>query len=574
MSAKDPILFTLVQNRLDHIARQMGWVMVRTASSPIFSQSHDFSCFLGDTDGTLISQADGLPIHTGGGGQALRKLIETFGKTIEDEDVFLLSDPYEAGGNHLPDWVIARPVFCQGRRIGFACNRAHQSDIGGGAAGTYNPEATEIFHEGIRLPPLRLIERGTVRQDLWNLLLLNSRTPDLMDGDLRAMLGATRIGMERLQSLVEDLGLAPALACFEGVLDHGDRIMRSCLAGVPDGRWQGSDVTENDCFEDIRTEINVALEVTGEDITVDFTGTGPQMRGFKNSSIANTMSATYMALAAFFPANLPRNEGTFRSVSLVMPEGSAVNPRPPAPMTMNTVFIAHQIIHAIWQALGSARPDLACAGWGRAIHPISAGHDGARDHDFIMYHWHGMPGAGAVEGRDGFGQIGHLNALGGLTIPNLEDYEQLYPVRYIRQELRCDGGGPGKWRGGTGIEYTVETDNPAVFYFRSEGLGPPSGYGAHDGHAGAGGTLAVEELDGHHHTPPAYGKRQYQRSICRAFSPGGGGWGDPLTRPVDAVLADVRGGLVSPECAASDYGVVVATDGALDAGATQERRLG
>jgi len=574
MDALDPVRLALVQNRLDHISRQMGWVMTRTARSPIFSQSHDCSCFLGNADGILISQADGIPVHTGGGGLALRKLIATFGDDIAEEDVFLMSDPYEAGGNHLPDWVIARPVFHDGVRVGFACNRAHQSDIGGGAAGTYNPEATEIFHEGIRLPVLKLIERGATRQDLWNLLLLNSRTPDLLDGDLRAMLGSTRIGMERLQELSAEQGLEAALAGFEGVLEHGDRMMRSCLAAVPDGIWQGSDATENDCFEDIRTEIHVALVVQGETVTVDFTGTGPQMKGFKNSSVANTMSAAYMALASFFPENLPRNEGTFRSVTLVTPEGSAVNPRPPAPMTMNTVFITHQIIHAIWQALGDARPDLACAGWGRAVHPISAGHDGARDRDFIMYHWQGMPGAGAVEGRDGFGQIGHLNALGGLTIPNLEDYEQLYPVRYLRQALRCDGGGAGRWRGGTGVDYAVETDDPAVFYFRSEGAGPPSGFGALSGQPGAGGTVEIEEIDGGHHTPPAYGARRYGRSVCRASSPGGGGWGNPLTRPVDAVLADVRGGLVSPERAASDYGVVIAADGALDAAATEQRRLG
>ncbi|MBN36107.1 MAG: hydantoinase [Rhodospirillaceae bacterium] len=570
----DPVRLSLVQNRLDHISRQMGWVMMRTARSPIFSQSHDFSCFLGDAGGFLISQADGIPVHTGGGGLALRKLIAVFGEAIEDEDVFLMSDPYEAGGNHLPDWVIARPVFHDGVRVGFTCNRAHQSDIGGGAAGTYNPEATEIFHEGIRLPPLKLIERGTVRQDLWNLLLLNSRTPDLLDGDLLAMLGSTRIGMERLQGLVADLGLDGALACFEGVLEHGDRMMRGCLAETPDGIWRGSDTTENDCFTDIRTEINVALMVKDNAVTVDFTGTGPQMKGFKNSSVANTMSATYMALASFFPENLPRNEGTFRSVTLVMPEGSAVNPRPPAPMTMNTVFITHQIIHAIWQALSDARPELACAGWGRAVHPISAGRDSARDRDFIMYHWQGMPGAGALDGRDGFGQIGHLNALGGLTIPNLEDYEQLYPVRYLKQELRCDGGGPGRWRGGTGIEYAVETADPATFYFRSEGLGPPSGYGVHDGREGAGGTVEIVESSGDHHTPPAYGARQYVASICRAQSPGGGGWGDPLTRPVEAVLADVKDELVSPESAQRDYGVVIDASGELDAAATAERRTG
>ena len=170
----DPIQLALVQNRLDHVSRQMGWVMTRTARSPIFNQSHDFSCFITDPAGTLVSQADGIPIHTGGGGFAVRALLQAFADDIAEGDVFLLNDPYVAGGNHLPDWVIARPIFVDGTLVAFCCNRAHQSDIGGGAAGTYNAEATEIFHEGVRLPPLKLIEGGRTRQDLWNLLLLEA----------------------------------------------------------------------------------------------------------------------------------------------------------------------------------------------------------------------------------------------------------------------------------------------------------------------------------------------------------------------------------------------------------------
>ena len=199
-AAVDPVRVAVVQARLDHLCRRMGWVMTRTARSPIFSQSHDFSCFATDRDGVLVSTADGIPIHTGGGGFAVRAILDGHGSDLADGDVFLLNDPYTAGGNHLPDWVIARPVFVDSTLVAFCCNRAHQSDIGGGAAGTYNPEATEIYHEGLRLPVLRLVEGGAVREDLWELLLLNSRTPDLLDGDLRAMLGSTAIGPVRWRS--------------------------------------------------------------------------------------------------------------------------------------------------------------------------------------------------------------------------------------------------------------------------------------------------------------------------------------------------------------------------------------
>jgi N-methylhydantoinase B len=195
----DPIRLAVVQKQVDHISHQMGWIMTRTARSPIFSQSHDFTCFVATARGEIIAQADGIPIHSGGGGFALRAVLRDFADDIAEGDVFLLSDPYEAGGNHLPDWTMIRPVFVDGRFCAFTCNRAHQSDIGGGAAGTYNPQATEIFHEGIRLPVLKLVERGRLRRDLMRLLLLNSRCPDLMEGDLSAMFrDRSRIGCDRV----------------------------------------------------------------------------------------------------------------------------------------------------------------------------------------------------------------------------------------------------------------------------------------------------------------------------------------------------------------------------------------
>ena len=449
--ALDPIQLALVQARLDHIARQMGFVMIRTSRSPIFNQSHDFSCFITDAAGTLVSQADGIPIHTGGGGFAVRALLRVFAGNIAPGDAFLLSDPYAAGGNHLPDWVIARPVFAAGKIVAFACNRAHQSDIGGGAAGTYNPQATEIFHEGIRLPPLRLIEAGAIREDLWQLLLLNSRCPDLIDGDLRAMLGATHIGAEQVAELANDLGEAGVVTYFEGILAHADRCLRAALAALPDGVYRAGEQFDNDCFVDRVIPLVLTLTKQGGTLTVDFTGTAPQIRGFKNSSLANTYSAVYAGIASFFDADLPRNEGTFRSVEVIAPEGTVVNAKAPAPVTMCTVFPAQEIMHMIWKALGQADPARAAAGWGKNAFPVTSGRDEAGD-IWVMYNWGGNAGAGAVAGRDGFNQMGPMVTLGGLVLPNAETYEQLYPINIRRQELRRDGGGPGQWRGGTGID--------------------------------------------------------------------------------------------------------------------------
>ncbi|MBT3333413.1 MAG: hydantoinase B/oxoprolinase family protein, partial [Rhodospirillaceae bacterium] len=422
----DPIVLALVQNRLDHISRQMGWVMTRTARSPIFSQSHDFSCFISDPDGTLVSQADGIPIHTGGGGFAVRALLRDFAGDIDDGDVFILNDPYTAGGNHLPDWVIARPVFVVDQLVAFACNRAHQADIGGGAAGTYNSEAKEIFHEGIRLPVMKLAAKGETRQDIWRLLMINTRTAEALDGDLRAMIGSTKIGADRIAGLVEELGIELYRDYFEGILEHADRSFRRCVSDMADGDYLGEEAIDNDCFEPVDDAIRVRLGVQGDALAVDFTGTAPQVRGFKNSSVANTWSAVYMALASYFDPDLPRNEGTFRCVTITAPEGTIINAKPPAAMTMNTVFVAHEIVHAIWKALNKAVPERSCAGWAKAVHGTTSGRLG-EESPFVMYHWNSAPGGGADDGRDGFNQIGHLIALGGLVLPNVETYEQLYP---------------------------------------------------------------------------------------------------------------------------------------------------
>ncbi|WP_395713474.1 hydantoinase B/oxoprolinase family protein [Reyranella sp.] len=572
MAEADPITLALVQNRLDQIAKQMGWVMIRTSRSPIFNQSHDFSCFITDAEGMLVSQADGIPIHTGGGGFAVRALLETFAGRILEDDVFLLNDPYVAGGNHLPDWVVARPVFAEGRLIAFACNRAHQSDIGGGAAGTYNPQATEIFHEGIRLPPLKLVEQGSTRDDLWQLLMINSRCPELLDGDLRAMLGATRVGVEELRKVVDDFGLVATVALFGEILDYADRRLRAAILELPDGVYRAEERYDNDCFSAMRVDLRLTLTKSADRITVDFTGTAPQIRGFKNSSLANTYSAVYAGIASFFDSDLPRNEGTFRSVSIVAPRGTVVNAVAPAPLTMCTVFPAHEIMHMIWWALGQADPKRSIAGWGKNVFPVTSGRD-AENVTWVMYNWGGNSGAGAVAGRDGFNQMGPMITLGGLVIPNMETYEQLYPITVHRHELRPDGGGPGHHRGGTGVEFEVDIKGAAEYSFRGEGTTRPTGLGVEAGRAGAIGEVRVAGADRASWSPDPYCLKELGPVRLTIRSPGGGGFGNPFDRPVELVVRDVQDGLVSRAAAESDYGVVLEGDDyGVDNAATERLR--
>ena len=568
----DPVILALTQNRLDHISHQMGWVMVRTARSPIFSQAHDFSCFIAGPNGEVVSQADGIPIHTGSGGFGVRAILRDFGDVMAEGDVYLLNDPWQAGGNHLPDWVIARPIFAGGAFVGLTCNRAHQSDIGGGAAGAYNPSATEVFHEGIRLPVLRLVEAGTMRDDLWKLLMLNTRTPHLLDGDLRAMLGSTRIGMERVAALADELGPGTALDYFTGVLDHADRCVRAEIAKMPDGVYEAEDRSDNDCFELRDVTVRVKATIEGDRLAIDFTGTDDQIRGFKNSSLGNTHSAVYTALASFLDPSLPHNEGAFRCVDIHAPEGSIVNAEEGAPTTMCTVFFAHEIIHAVWKALAQADPARGCAGWAKNVFGISVGRE-ANGNRYVFYHGAAAAGAGAVDGRDGFNQIGHVCTLGGLTMPNVEVYEQLYPVRFHRQEFRLDAAGPGRWRGGSGADYEVEILTDATHSFRGEGLDYETGYGVNGGGGGAPGRMHLRFADGKTQKAPKFGLESTGPVRFVTQSPGGGGWGDPLEREPSSVLRDFRDGIVSGETMRGVYGVVAADGGrAVDEDATETLR--
>jgi N-methylhydantoinase B len=568
----DPVLLALTQKQLDHITRQMGWVMMKTARSPIFSQSHDFSCFVADADGSVTAQADGIPVHTGGGGFAVRALKKAFGRDIADGDVFLSNDPYLAGNNHLADWTVIRPVFVNQKLFAFSCNRAHQSDIGGGVAGTYNAGAREIFHEGVRIPTLRIAERDVLRPDIVRLLLANTRCPDLLAGDLHAMLGSTRIGAERLAALALDLGNQKAGQLFPHLLDYAERRMRAQIASLRPGRYSGADMSDHDCFAEANVAVHVTLTVERDRLLFDFSGSSPQIQGFKNSPLANTHSAVYLAVATFLDENLPRNEGAYRAIEIIAPEGSIVNARSPAPVGFTTTHPAHEIITACWQALTGAAPDRSCAGWGKSLHPVSAGAT-AQGSVFVLYHWLGYPAAGAVAERDGFNVLGTLNTLGGLVLPNVEDLELTYPIEVRRQEFRTDGGGAGKMRGGTGICYEARQLAPTETTFRDEASRRPSGLGVLGGHAGAAGTIRCCAADGTIIATPVYGTMRCGPMDLVLASAGGGGWGDPRERDPEAVRRDVLDELVSPQAARSIYHVVLSADlAAVDYDATNRAR--
>ncbi len=554
--APDPVTLSILQQRLDVIAREMGIIMQRTARSTIFSQAHDFSCFITDPEGHLVSQADGLPIHTGSGGFAVRGVIKDFGDSIAPGDLFLLNDPYMGGGNHLPDWTVIAPVFEGDVLCGFVSNRAHQVDVGGGVIGTYNSDATEIFHEGFRITPICIHERGEPRADIIRLILANTRAPEVITHDFSAMVGSTRVGASRLAEVFREMGLETVHTGFAGLLAYSEALMRAELAGIPDGVYIGVDTMNTDCFEPMEIPIKLTLTKKGTGLTADFTGTAPQIKGYKNSPIANTSSALYTGISSLVDPHIPHNEGTYRPIKIIAPEGSVVNARFPAPVTLCTVFPSHEIIQCVWKAMAGVVPERVSAAWAKTAYPVTAGYD-ERGEFFVVYHWGGGPGTGAVHGRDGLDLIGNMPTLGALTVPNLEHYEQVYPLHFVMQEIRTDGGGAGRWRGGTSVIYESRIKMPVSCSTRCEPARTITSFGLLGGGPGPIARVSFTPEGGSETDLPQYANLDLPPGLLRIEGTGGGGFGDPFERPAERVARDVRDEYVSPGAAARDYGVVV-----------------
>ncbi len=388
------------------------------------------------------------------------------------------------------------------------------------------------------------------------LLLLNTRCPELMDGDLKAMIGSTRIGAERLAAIAATLGTERCKAYFDAALDYGEKRMRAAVATLPAGDYFAEDVSDTDCFETRDVAVRLKLTVTTDALVFDFTGTDPQILGFKNSSYQNTCSAVYLATSTFFDYEIPRNEGTYRAVKVIAPAGTVVNALAPAPMTMCTVFPAQDIINACWRALALADPDRGCGSWGKNT-SCSTSAPSETGEPFILYHWNGSPAAGAVRERDGFNTMGQMTTLGGTMLPNVENWERLFPIQIGKVEFRQDAGGPGRRRGGTGVDYVVDIKAPAEYSFRAEGGRKPTGLGVAGGKDGAAGALVIKLPGKGFQAPPQYDVQRLPSLTLQILSPGGGGFGPPRERDPASVLRDVEDEIVSLHAASSIYGVVI-----------------
>ena len=540
----DPILVAVLQHRLSNIAEEVGEAMLRTAYSQILNSSRDFSVALIDARCRLVAQADHIPVHVGAMPWAARALMAAFPEPAAGE-VYLLNDPYR-GGSHLPDLTVFVPVFSGARLVFWSVVRAHHSDIGGTTHGAYNPAATEIFHEGLRIPPVRLTEGGVLREDLLAMLALNVRHPRDFRGDLAAQIGAARLGADRLAAVLAEVGPDVLQGAIEAILDAAERQSRAIVAAWPDGVYDGEAFLDDDGFGRTDIRIHARCTVAGGDLTVDLTGSDPQVTGFVNSSHANMISAVTMAFAFLLDPDQARNDGAFRPLRIVAKPGTVVWAEEGAPVTMCTSHCANEIIEAVIAALAPACPDRAMGGWGRRLRVALAGRDPRDGRAFIWHMFQARPGGGGSSAGDGWSSIGEWHSAGGIKFGSLEVAETRFPLFFETHEFRPGSAGDGEHRGGYGVSMRlrVETDGPATANTAGEGIvhGARGMLGGHDG-APHDYTLRAPGAAPRKLRSKEVGVAVPSGSVLDIRSGGGGGWGDPARRDPAARAKDAAEGL-------------------------------
>jgi N-methylhydantoinase B len=549
----DPITVSVIQHRLEAIVQEMGEAMLRTSYSQILNSSRDFSTALCDAEGRLVAQAEHVPIHVGAIPWAVRSVQEFFGDRVRPGDVYLLNDPYH-GNNHLPDLTAFVPVFSRDRLVFWSINRSHQSDIGGATHGAYNPGATEIWQEGIRITPLRLYEAGVVRDDVLKMIATNVRHPRDFQGDLAAMIGSARVGERRLLALLDEYGAPTAGPAIDAILDGAERQARACIARWKDGVYRGEAVLDDDGhgFRDVYIRAKVTKR--GSDLTVDLSESHPQVIGFVNSSYPNMRSAVAMALAYLIDPETPKNDGTFRPLTVVAKAGTVVWANPPAPLTLCTNHCAQEIAESVIKALAPACPDRALAGWGRRFRIAIQGKDPRSGRPFIWHMFHARPGGGASPAGDGWPTAGEGQAAGGIKFGSVEVTEVRFPLFFARHEFRPDSGGDGRYRGGPGsiLELHAEIQEAA----RANTAGDGTRHAPY-------GILGGKDGLPHRYRLRSRGRRDRvlrtkevgvvvrPGDVFLVESGGGGGYGDPRQRASEARAYDRENGFVTRGSGAS-----------------------
>ncbi|HWQ43110.1 MAG TPA: hydantoinase B/oxoprolinase family protein [Desulfosporosinus sp.] len=552
----------VIANRLDTITKEMGYALERSSRSPIFAEACDFACGICNGEGDLVSQINGIPILAAAGTFSVKEIIKKYQGQIQAGDVFILNDPYQ-GGNHLPDIGIITPLLVDGEVLFYCVSRAHHGDIGGSVAGSYNAKATEIFQEGLRIPPVKLVSGGQLINEVMDLIIRNVRNPQMLQNDLWSQIGANNIGIARLQELLQRYSSVRIKETVENLLDHAEKLTRLAIKEIPDGEYIGEEWVDDDGFQTNPIKLKVTVKVSDEEMTLDFSGTDPQVKGFVNSAIVTSTTAAWIGALWALGAHIPRNSGAFRAIKVDLPKGCLLNPEDPAPVTLSTLTPASEIISAIFQALDPVTNGRLPAGFGRYCGPSFYGIDPRNQEFYVGFAFCALGSGGGIAGRDGYPYMAPLSNYGGVRAPNIEANEIQYPHLTLCHEMEMDTAGSGMWRGGPGIRYSLEFyGDPTNIVMFGDGMKIPP-FGSSSGRPGS---LNRAELTTEDGQTLCLASKESSRSLSKGtvltvVSSGGGGWGDPHQRDPEKVRQDVRDGYISIDKARQDYGVVFGAEG-------------
>lgn len=552
----DPVLLAILKGRLEQIADEMDATLFRSAFNPIIAEAHDASHGIYDakTGDTLVQGKSGLPIFVGVMAFAVKAVIEKAAKSggPNDGDVWIFNDPY-AGGTHLSDFRLVRPLFRNGEVFCYLASVGHWHDVGGNVPGNYNPVATESFQEGMLIPPVKLYDRGELRQDVIDILSSNSRLPNSLFGDLNGQINALDLGVKRMNELLSDYGDATVSGALGELKARAAMLMRAEIDKLPQGTVSAEDYLDNDGIVDEPLTIALDLTIADGRMVMDFSRSSLACAGPVNISRATTIAACYVALKHVF-GDVPANAGVLEPVDFVIPEDSLLSVVAPKPVGGYTETIL-RLIDVVFQAIAKIAPERSNGCAYGTINALSlAGYRGADKKRWVMFSFFGGGHGGHPEG-DG---LNHGNApISTATIPPLEILEAAYPVMFTQWALRPDSGGAGKSRGGLGAVYELELleESADVFLFGERGRFAPKGV--------AGGGDAVlnrftyEQADGEHHPPMAskmVGIKLKRGQKVRLETPGGGGYGPASEREPAKIERDIALGYVMREAADRDYG--------------------
>jgi len=568
MSARDPLTRELVKNALGSLVDEMAYTVVQTAHSEIVKDVMDFSTACCDADGRMLAQGKTIAMHLGAVPEAMAAIRGAFGDDVNPGDVFVLNDPYE-GGMHLPDVFIIKPIFVGPRLFGWTLAVGHQTDMGGRVPGSNASDSTEIFQEGLRIPPLKLYDAGTPDRTLVRLLEKNVRVPGRVLGDWGAQLAACRIGEQGLLALVERYGADGLRGYFDDLLDYTERMVRTEIASWPDGEYAFTDYLDGDGFDERPIPISVKLTIDGDSLTADYTGSAPQVRGAINATLSFTQSCTYLSVRNMIREDIPNNDGLFRPIRVIAPERSVVNVSLPGAVAARAQT-GYRIVDTMFGALAQIVPSrVPAAGEGGNTVVCLSGQREDRSPfivvDMLCGAWGGRATADGIDGV--------TNPAQNLSNTPIEILERQHPVRVERYGFVTDTSGAGRFRGGMGIErqYRMLASGGGLLQLRSD-RSEHAPWGLAGGGPGALSSNVLLDVDGT--------ERELPNKVTMDLAPGqgirhrmagAGGYGDPLERDPTRVLDDVLDERISIAYARERHGVVV-RDEVVDADATSTLR--